>query len=318
MKVAAYVIAKNEEKNVDNFLATVKDFDEVIVVDTGSTDKTVSLLRQAGIRVIERVFESFDFSEARNYSLAQVSEDIEWCFSIDFNEYLVSGWKERFANALALSPLATAFWIVRYDDHNGEVQKGSENKLILHRREMYLWKYAVHEVIAIREEFVEKLAQSDIVITKKIQRMPAKEDFYATICLREYRKNSNQNFYLWFLIGYFYDRHKWQQTIEYGLRYLETTASVKSDFRVHTCIKISRASYELGDAEQSFRYGMLGFSEALFFPEDPIFGHAVDHMLRYALIADQPALFVFMTSFVKQSSQELQKLRKEYLRRLSR
>ena len=100
MKIAAVAIAKNEERNLKDFLGTIKDFDEVVVVDTGSTDTTARLLREAGIKVIGKVFEPFDFSEARNYSLSQVSKDIDFCFSIDLNERLDDKWREKCENIL--------------------------------------------------------------------------------------------------------------------------------------------------------------------------------------------------------------------------
>jgi glycosyltransferase involved in cell wall biosynthesis len=51
MKVTLYAIAKNEEKNIEKFLKNAEKFDDVVVVDTGSTDDTVQLLKDAGIKV---------------------------------------------------------------------------------------------------------------------------------------------------------------------------------------------------------------------------------------------------------------------------
>ena len=86
MKVTLYAICKNEEKNVDRFIKNSKLFDQTIVVDTGSTDNTVQLLRDAGIIVYEhpQEREEFNFSKARNQALSYVETD--WAFSLDFNE----------------------------------------------------------------------------------------------------------------------------------------------------------------------------------------------------------------------------------------
>ena len=51
MNITLYAIAKNEEKNVEKFIENSKKFTNTVVVDTGSTDNTVKLLRQAGIEV---------------------------------------------------------------------------------------------------------------------------------------------------------------------------------------------------------------------------------------------------------------------------
>lgn len=316
MKIAAYGIAKNEERNIESFLDTIKDFDEVVVLDTGSTDNTVALLRAAGVRVFESAFSDFDFSQARNESLRYVSPEMDWCFSLDMNEYLETDWRAKCEQLVVLYPQATRIEITRYDDTAGVVEHGSEDKLILHRREMYAWQYAVHEVLVLQEGYTECIVKSDIAITKKIQRSSAKEDLYATICLREYRKDMHPAFYLWFLIGYYFERREWRSMIEYGMRYIELTNTVRSDFRVHVYLRINRAFYECGEGKQGLGYGMLGFSEALFFPTDDVLQQAVNHLLSYAVSMHDDALLVYMMSFVAQPSQELMNMKKLALERL--
>ena len=53
MNITLYAICKNEEKNVEKFIETSKKFSHTVVVDTGSTDNTVQLLKDAGIEVYE-------------------------------------------------------------------------------------------------------------------------------------------------------------------------------------------------------------------------------------------------------------------------
>ena len=80
------MIVKNEEAHLGKCLISVKDIaDEMIVVDTGSSDKTREIAAAFGARVFDFVWTD-DFSEARNYSLAQAAGD--WILVLDGDETL--------------------------------------------------------------------------------------------------------------------------------------------------------------------------------------------------------------------------------------
>ena len=80
------MIVRNEERFIGQCLDSVKDFvDEMIVVDTGSTDRTVEIARQSGAAVFEREWGG-DFSEARNYSISRANGD--WILILDGDERL--------------------------------------------------------------------------------------------------------------------------------------------------------------------------------------------------------------------------------------
>lgn len=90
MKISACIIAKNEEANIGCCLDSLcGQVDEVIVVDTGSKDRTIAIAKEKNAIVIEYSWEN-DFSKARNYALQQASG--EWIIFLDADETL---WLEK-------------------------------------------------------------------------------------------------------------------------------------------------------------------------------------------------------------------------------
>jgi tetratricopeptide (TPR) repeat protein len=82
--VSACLIVKDEEELLPNCLRSIRDWvDEIVVVDTGSTDRTVEIAESFGARVFHQPWEG-DFSKHRNYSMSQATS--EWIFVIDADE----------------------------------------------------------------------------------------------------------------------------------------------------------------------------------------------------------------------------------------
>ena len=70
MKICLYAIAKDEIKEVDSWYESMKEADEIIVLDTGSTDGTPERLRELGVTVYEKTYpKPFRFDVARNDSV---------------------------------------------------------------------------------------------------------------------------------------------------------------------------------------------------------------------------------------------------------
>ncbi len=88
-KLSLNMIVKNEEANLTRALQSVKNIvDEIIIVDTGSTDKTKSIAKSFGAKVFD--FEWMNnFSSARNFALEKSSGD--WIIYLDADEELSSG-----------------------------------------------------------------------------------------------------------------------------------------------------------------------------------------------------------------------------------
>jgi glycosyltransferase involved in cell wall biosynthesis len=116
--LSAAMIVRNEEHCLRACLGSIRDLvDEIVVVDTGSRDRTIEIAREFGARVFEFPW-CDDFSAARNYALERVQG--EWVLQIDADEVarpfdrdeihrrlrdpLVGGYYVRFQRRRMLTP----------------------------------------------------------------------------------------------------------------------------------------------------------------------------------------------------------------------
>lgn len=84
LKISCVIIAKNEECNISRCLDSVRWMDEIIVVDTGSTDRTIEICRQYGVKLTEINWTGF--GNAKRFAVEQAAND--WIFSIDCDEVM--------------------------------------------------------------------------------------------------------------------------------------------------------------------------------------------------------------------------------------
>jgi len=90
MKISLAMIVKNASKYIERSLQSVMHIvDEVVIVDTGSTDNTVDILRKYDNVNLYQIEWRNDFSYARNFSIEKTSGD--YVLVLDADEYLVEG-----------------------------------------------------------------------------------------------------------------------------------------------------------------------------------------------------------------------------------
>ncbi len=146
MKVAVYAICKDEEKFVDRWIKNLKEADGIFVLDTGSCDDTVSLLKKNGVFVSEEVIEPFRFDVARNLSLDLVPLDYDVCLCIDLDEVVEEGWRRKLEDIWDdnLTRLRYNYnWSL--DDKGNPLVSFYTDKI--HKRRGYKWTHPVHEVL---------------------------------------------------------------------------------------------------------------------------------------------------------------------------
>jgi len=91
-KIGAFVLTKNEEDKIKNCLESLKWMDDVVIVDGFSTDRTVDIAHEYGVKVVQHRFEG-DFGLERNIGIENLAAD--WILSLDADEVVTEGFKKR-------------------------------------------------------------------------------------------------------------------------------------------------------------------------------------------------------------------------------
>lgn len=92
-KISACLIVKNEKDHIEEVLTSLIGFDEIVVVDTGSTDNTIELAQKYTDKVFTDYLWNDDFAEARNHAMKKCTGD--FILSIDADEFLHDGGLEK-------------------------------------------------------------------------------------------------------------------------------------------------------------------------------------------------------------------------------
>jgi glycosyltransferase involved in cell wall biosynthesis len=115
-KISAIIITKNEAVNIERCLDSVKWVDEVIVVDSGSTDSTRIIAEKAGARLYD--FEWNGFGPAKEFARIKASGD--WILSIDADEVVTSSLAEEIKKAISNESGITGYYLPRQTNFQGK------------------------------------------------------------------------------------------------------------------------------------------------------------------------------------------------------
>jgi glycosyltransferase involved in cell wall biosynthesis len=120
-QISAYILAYNEAAKIEAAIATVLWADEVVVVDSNSTDNTVTLSQAMGARVVQVPFAGF--GALRNDAIAACRH--EWIFSLDSDERCTAEVRDEILALLAAGPAHDAYLVPRRSYMMGRWISGS-------------------------------------------------------------------------------------------------------------------------------------------------------------------------------------------------
>ena len=266
-KVSLTMIVRNEEKNLPACLESARGlFDEIVVVDTGSTDATVEIARSFEARVFDFVWVD-DFAAARNAALARATGD--YAFWLDADDVLEPPQRERLRDLLgSLRVDDEAAFVVRCACDPDAVGGGGETVVdhirLFPVREEIRWTYRVHEQIlpALRRAGV-PVRWTDVVVRHTGYADPAlrsrKLDRDAAILESELVERPDEPFLLFNLGSIAVERGRWRAALDYLTRSLARSAPTDSITRKLFAL-IARTHQQLGEPEAALRICAEGLS----------------------------------------------------------
>ena len=149
MLLSAYLITFNESQRLSQVLERLQGVDEIVVVDSGSTDGTQDIARSFGARVVHQDWLGFARQKAYAMSLCQG----EWVLSMDGDEVLQEGAIAHIRALIANTP-CNGFSIPRHEVFMGQVMTRSrpDQMMRLYRKNQAEWDLVrlVHEHVQVQ------------------------------------------------------------------------------------------------------------------------------------------------------------------------
>lgn len=109
MKITAIIPTLNEEVHIEDSIKSVDFADEIIVIDSFSTDSTVELAKKYQVKIVQRVFD--DFSSQKNFAIELAKND--WIFVLDADERVPPDLKNEILNIDEKTIKFVGFYVYR-------------------------------------------------------------------------------------------------------------------------------------------------------------------------------------------------------------
>jgi len=111
--LSALVITWNEESNLPECLSSLAFADEIVVVDSGSTDRTPEIARQAGAALYDHPWEGY--GPQKNFGMEQASGD--WILILDADERVTAELRAEIDRVVTADALSPAAWSIPRKNH---------------------------------------------------------------------------------------------------------------------------------------------------------------------------------------------------------
>jgi len=252
--ISLCMIVKNEEKVLSRCLDSVKEIaDEIIIVDTGSEDRTKEISKQYTDKTHDFQWID-DFSAARNFAFSKAS--MEYIFWMDADDFLPEEDRQKLIKLKeVLSPTidcVTMITNLAFDQYGKPTHSMKRTRLVKKSRN-FKWVGPIHEYL----EMGGNIYNSDITITHK----RVHHDTDRNIRIYEQRLKNNEEFSprdLYYYANELLDHRRHQEAAEYYNKFLDTGQGWFED-NIAACGKLSDIYIILKDWDHAMKYSLQSF-----------------------------------------------------------
>ena len=242
IEISCCMIVKNEEAVLARCLDSIKNIvDELIIVDTGSTDTTKKIANQYTDKVYDYQWED-DFSKARNFAFDQATKD--YLFWIDADDVIDESNRQAFIDLKHTMDETIDILMIRYQIDKNYIYY---RERLLKREQGYRWENPVHEVITLKGN----IQYSDITIHhKKIRVEDRKRN------LKIYEKKLSEGYQLNTRELFYYARELYfNQYDEQAIRSFQEFITMEDAWienKIEACLNMADCYRHLGKKDESY------------------------------------------------------------------
>ena len=259
MRICVYAICKNEEKFVDRWYNSMKEADEICVLDTGSTDNTVKLLKEKGVNVKQQIVNPWRFDVARNLSLDMISQNIDICVCTDLDEVFNAGWKKELLSIWKNNTTRCKYiynWSL--DKNNNPIVSFYSEKI--HSRNNFKWINPVHEILECNKQ--ENYITTDKIVLNHYPDNKKSRSSYLPLLELSIQENPNNDRNMHYLGREYMYYKKWHECIDTLIKHLNLPNSLWKDERCASMRFISRSYIQLNRFDEAKMWLEKAINEA--------------------------------------------------------
>ena len=260
-KVCVYAICKNEEQFVSRWVNSMKEADCIYVLDTGSTDKTVELLKKHKVNVSIQEIKPWRFDVARNISLDLVPDDVDICVCTDLDEVFVPGWRNKLEELWEDDTTRLMYnynWLL--DENN--IPKVNFYIEKIHSRKNYKWTHPVHEILEYTGSGSEKKVTTDEITVNHYPDNQKSRSSYLPLLELSVKEDDEDDRAMHYLGREYMYYGKWNESIDTLIKHLSLKRATWKDERCASMRFIARCYQKLNRIEEARMWINKAINEA--------------------------------------------------------